>query len=52
MSSLLEMPFCFILKIIPSGQTLSNAFEISSKTPLTSKPLSKDLYISWVIDKS
>ena len=52
LSSLPEIPFCFSLKIIPSCHTLSNAFEISRKTPLTSNQLSKDLCISWVIDKS
>ena len=46
------MPFCFSLKIIPLCQTFSNTFEISRKTPLTSNPSSKDLHISWVIDKS
>ena len=35
----------------PSCQTLSNAFDISRKTPLTSNPLSNYLYISWVIAK-
>ena len=45
------MPFCFNLKIIPLCQTLSNAFEISRKMPLTSNPSSKDLHISCVIDK-
>ena len=45
------MLFCFSLKIIPLCQILSNTFQISSKTPLTSNPTSKDPYISWVIDK-
>ena len=52
LTSLPEIPFCFSLKIIPLCQTLSNAFEISRKTPLTSKPSPKDVYISLVIDKS
>ena len=52
LSTLPEIPFCFSLKIIPSCQTLSNDFEISRKAPLTSNHLSKDLYTSWVIDKS
>ena len=37
------IPFCFHLKIIPSCQTLSNAFDISWNTPLTSYPLLNDL---------
>ena len=37
------MPFCFSLKTEPLCQTLSNAFEMSRKTPLTSKPSLKDL---------
>ena len=46
------MLFCFSLKIIiPLYQTLSNAFEISRKTPLTSNLPSKELYILWVTDK-
>ena len=36
----------------PSCQTFSDAFDISRKTPLTSNPLSNDLYTSWVIAKS
>ena len=35
--------FCFNLKIIPSSQTLSNAFDISRNTPLISYPSSNDL---------
>ena len=35
-----------------SCHTLSNAFDISKKTLLTSSPTSKDLYVSWVIDNS
>ena len=34
LSSLLEMPFCFSLKVILLCQTLSNVSEISRKTPL------------------
>ena len=52
LSSLPEISFCFSLKTIPLSQTLSNAFEISRKTPPTSKPSSKDFYISWFIDES
>ena len=51
-SKLPDIPFCFNLKMIPSFQTLSNAFDISWKTPLTWNLLSNDLYISWVIAKS
>ena len=51
-SKLPDIPFCFDLKMNPLCQTLSNAFDISRKTPLTSNPLSNDLYISWVIAKS
>ena len=40
------------LKMIPSCYILSNAFEISRKTLLTSRRSSKELYISWVIDNS
>ena len=36
----------------PSCQILSNAFDISRKTPLTSNPSSNYLYISWLIAKS
>ena len=49
--SLSEMPFCFSLKITPLCQTSSSAFEKSRKTPHTSNPPSKDLYISWFIHK-
>ena len=42
----------FYLKIIFSCHTLSNAFDISRKTILTSNPSSNDLYNSCVIDKS
>ena len=47
-----DMPFWVNWKTIPSCHTLSNAFEILRKTLLTSRPSSKELYISWVIDKS
>ena len=46
LSKLPDIPFHFSLKIGPSCQTLSNAFNISRKTPITSKPSSNDLYIS------
>ena len=45
-SKLPDIPFCFDLKMSPLCQNLSNAFDISRKTPLTSNPLSNDLYIS------
>ena len=48
-SKLPDIPFCFNLKMRPSCQTLSNAFDISRKTPLTSNPSSNDLYISGVV---
>ena len=41
-----DIPFCFNLYIKPLCHTLSNALEVSRKTPLTSFPLSNDLYIS------
>ena len=47
-----DMRFWVSLKMIPSCHTLSNAFEISRKTILTSRPSSKELYVSWVIDNS
>ena len=47
-----DMPFCLNLKIKPSCNTLSNAFDISRKTLLTSNTSSNDLYISCTIDKS
>ena len=40
------------MKISPSCQTLSKAFDMSKKTLLTSNSLSKDIKISWVIDNS
>ena len=51
-SQLPEIKFCFNLKMRLSGQTLSNAFVISRKTPLTSSTSLSDLYTSWVIAKS
>ena len=51
-SKLPDMPFCFDLKVRPSSQTLSNPFDMSRKTLLTSNPSSNDLYISSVIAKS
>ena len=46
------MSICYSLKIITFRQTLSVAFEISRKTPVTFNSSSKDFYISLVIDKS
>ena len=40
------------MKIIPSCQNLLNAFDITRKTLLALNPLSKDLHILCVIDKS
>ena len=51
-SKLPDMPFWVSSKIISCCHTLSNAFEISTKILLTSRPSSKKLYISWVIDNS
>ena len=42
-SYLLLTPFCFNLKMSQLSQTLSNAFDLSRKTPLASYPSSKDL---------
>ena len=47
-----DMPFWVSLKMIPSCHTLSNAFAISRNILLTSRPLSKELYTSCVIDNS
>ena len=44
-----DIPFCFNLYVRPLCHTLSDALKILIKTPLTSYPLSNDLYISWVI---
>ena len=52
LSSLPEMPFCFSMTITSLCQTLSNAFEVSRKTPLTLNLSSKDLCISWVKEKT
>ena len=45
-SKLPNIPFCFNSKMRPQYQTLSNAFDISRKIPLTLTPSSNDLYIS------
>ena len=47
-----DMPLWVSLEIIPSCHTLSNVFAISMNTALTSRPSSKELYISWVIGDS
>ena len=47
-----EIPYWFNLSMRPSCHTLSKALDISRKTPLTSRPLSNESQISWVIDKS
>ena len=47
-SKLPDIPFRFNLKKRPSCQTLSNAFHISRKSPLTLNPSSTDLYIYWL----
>ena len=44
-SKLRDIPFCFNLKMGPSCQTLSNAFDMSRKAPLTSNPSSKDFMV-------
>ena len=51
-SSLSFIPFCFNLYISPSCDTFSKALDIPRNTPLTPKPLSKEVKISWVIDRS
>ena len=43
-----NMPFCFNLKMIPSCHTLSNAFDISRKTLLTSNPSSNDFIYLFI----
>ena len=45
-SKLPDTPFYLNLKMRPSCQALSNAFDISKKTSLTSNLSSNDLYIS------
>ena len=40
------------LRISPSCETLSKTLDISKNTPLTSRSLSKDWDISWVIERS
>ena len=47
-----DIPFCSNLKMRPSCQTVSNAFDMPRKTPRTSYPSSNDASIPWVIDKS
>ena len=47
-----DIPFCSNLKMRPACQTLSNAFDMSRKTPQTSYLSSSDACIPWVIDKS
>ena len=49
-SKLHDIPCWVNLKILRSCQTLSNALEMSKKTPLTSWPSSRDLWASHVID--
>ena len=51
-SSLSFILFCFNLYISPSCDTFSKALDIPRNTPLTPKPLSKEVKISWVIDRS
>ena len=46
------LTFLCNLKINPSCQTLSNAFEMSRNIPLTSSQISNALKISWLIDRS
>ena len=48
-SKLPDIPFCFNFKTRPLCQTLSNTFDISRKTPLTSHPSSNDSNIIWAI---
>ena len=55
-SSLKDIAACLFcrflnLYISPSRHTLSKALNMSRNTPLTSKPLSKEAEISWVIDR-
>ena len=47
-----EIPFCVSLGKSPFGYTLSNTFEMSKSVPQTSRWLSKDLEILWVMDRS
>ena len=44
-----QIPLRRYLWISPSYHTLSNAVDVSRKTPYTSNPLSKPLKTSWVI---
>ena len=47
-----EISFCVSLGKSPFGYTLSNTFEMSKSVPQTSRWLSKDLEILWVMDRS
>ena len=47
-----DIPLRVNFRISHSCQTLSKAFDMSKNTPLTSRSLSKDCYISWVIERS
>ena len=47
-----DIPFCSNLKMRPSFQTLSNAFDMSKTTPRTSYSSSSDASIPWVINNS
>ena len=47
-----DIPLRLNFRISPSCQTLSKALDMSKNTPLTSRSLSKDWYISWVIERS
>ena len=46
------MPFWIKLKMLSSCYTFSNVYKMSSKTLLTSRPSSKEMFIPWVIDNS
>ena len=56
LSKLRTTPVCFkyflLLSIRPFYQTLSKVLDMSRKTPLTSKPLTKDWHVSWAIDNN
>ena len=47
-----EIPFCLNLYKSSLCHALSNAFEMSKNIPWTSRPSSKDLQISCVMDRS
>ena len=51
-SRLSFIPICFNSYISQSCHILSKTLDMSRKTPLTSKPLSKKVKISWVIYRS